>query len=81
MNQIVEIWQHFGHRTVKVVCSCFSAISKSCCAMRKEGQVAKAARHLDTDWTTRVRSRMSEGWRFFFAPSCPDWSWCLLSLL
>ena len=23
-------------------------------------------------WTARVRSRVSEWWRFFFTPSCPD---------
>ena len=38
------------------------------------GQVAQAARLLATGWTARVRSRVSEGWRFFFPPSCPDWS-------
>ena len=38
------------------------------------GQVAQAARRWATGWTARVRSRVSEGWRFFFAPSCPDWS-------
>ena len=32
------------------------------------GQVAQAARRLAMGWTARV----SEGWRFFFAPSCPD---------
>ena len=37
-------------------------------------QVAQAARRLATGWTTRVRFRVSEGWRFFFIPPCPDWS-------
>ena len=39
------------------------------------GQVAQAARRLATEWTAWVRSRVSEGWRFFFTRSCPDWSW------
>ena len=38
------------------------------------GQVAQAARRWVTGWTARVRSRVSEGWRCFFTPSCPDWS-------
>ena len=29
---------------------------------------------LAAGWTARVRSRVSERWRFFFTPSCPDWS-------
>ena len=48
---------------------------------RSVGQVAQAARRWATGWTARVRSRVSEGWRFFFALSCPDWSWGPLSLL
>ena len=42
--------------------------------IRLVGQVAQAARRWATGWTARVQSRVSEGWRFFFAPSCPDWS-------
>ena len=45
------------------------------------GQVAQAARRLAAGWTARVRSRVSEGCRFFFAPSCPDWPWGPLNLL
>ena len=45
------------------------------------GQVAQAARRLTTGWMVRVRSRVSEGWRVFFIPSCPDWSWGPLNLL
>ena len=45
------------------------------------GQVAQAARRLAAFRTVRVRSRVSEGWRFFFRPSCPDWSWGPLNLL
>ena len=48
---------------------------------RYVGQVAQAARRLATGWTARVRSRVSEGWRFFFTPSCPDWPWGPLNLL
>ena len=29
----------------------------------------------------QVRSRVSEEWRFFFTPSCPDWPWGPLNLL
>ena len=45
------------------------------------GQVAQAAKRLDTGWTIQVQSQMSEGWRFFFTPPCPDLSWDPLSLL
>ena len=45
------------------------------------GQVAQAARRLAAGWTARVRSRVSEGCRFFFTPSCPDWPWGPLDLL
>ena len=45
------------------------------------GQVAQVARRLAAGWTARVRSRVSEGWRFFFTPSCPDWPWGPLNLL
>ena len=45
------------------------------------GQVNQAVRRLATDWTARVRSPVSEWWRFFFTPSYPDWSWGPLSLL
>ena len=45
------------------------------------GQVARAARRLTTGWTARVRSRVSEEWRFFFTPSCPDLPWGPLNLL
>ena len=34
---------------------------------RGGGQVAQGARRLTTGWTARVRSRVSEGWRFFFS--------------
>ena len=44
-------------------------------------QVAQAARRLATGWAARIRSRVSEDWRFFFTYSCPDWSWGSLSLL
>ena len=30
------------------------------------GKIAQVARGLATGWTARVRSRESEGWRFFF---------------
>ena len=40
-------------------------------------QVAQASRRLATGWT----AWLLEGWRFFFTPSCSDWSWRLLSLL
>ena len=39
-------------------------------------KVAQAARRLATGWTARVRSRVSEECRFFFIPSCTDWSGC-----
>ena len=45
------------------------------------GQVAQAAKRLATGWTARVRSRVSEVWRFFFTPTCPDWPWGPLNLL
>ena len=45
------------------------------------GQVAQAKRRLATCWTARNRSLVPESWRFFFTPSCPDWSWGPLSLL
>ena len=38
------------------------------------GHVAQAARRWAMGRTAQVRSRVSEGWRFFFVPSCPDWS-------
>ena len=53
-----------------------------CCTKKSEvGQVAQAARRLTTGWTARVRSPVSEGWRFLFTHSCSDWSWGSLSLL
>ena len=45
------------------------------------GQVAQAVRRLAMGWTVQVRSRVSEEWRFFFTPSCPDWPWGPLNLL
>ena len=45
------------------------------------GQVAQAAMYLATGWTAQVQSRVSEGWRFFFTPSCSDWPWGPLNLL
>ena len=45
------------------------------------GQVAQAARCLIKGWMAWVRSQVSEGWKFFFTPSCPDWSWDPLNLL
>ena len=53
----------------------------SCVHMIMVGQAAQAARGLTTGWTARVRSWVSEGWRFFFTPLCPDLSWGPLSLL
>ena len=43
-------------------------------------KVTQAARRWATGWTARVRFQVSEGWRFFFTPSCPDWSWGPLNL-
>ena len=40
----------------------------------------QAARRLATDWTARVRSRVAERWRFFFSPSCLDWSSSKMSI-
>ena len=45
------------------------------------GQVTHMARCLAMGWTAQVQSRMSMGWKFFFTPLCPDWSYGLLSLL
>ena len=36
------------------------------------GQAAQTSRRLAMGWTVWVRSRVSEEWRLFFAPSCPD---------
>ena len=38
-------------------------------------------RHLTTGWMAMVQSQVLEGCRFFFTPSCPDWSGGSLSLL
>ena len=38
------------------------------------GQVAQAARRLAMGWMARVRSWVSEGWRFFFTSLLSDWS-------
>ena len=45
------------------------------------GKVAIAVKRLATGRTDRVRSRVSEGWRFFFTPSYPNCSWVPLSHL
>ena len=45
------------------------------------GQVADEAMRLAMAWTAQVRSRVSEAWRFFFTPWCPDWYWGTLNLL
>ena len=51
------------------------------CILAMKGQVAQAVRPLATGYTVRVRSRVSERWRFFFTPSCPEWLWGPLNLV
>ena len=48
---------------------------------RHVDQVAQTVRCLSMCWMAQVRSWVLEGWRFFFIPLCPDWSWGPLSLL